>query len=82
MAANVTKRLWEMSYMLTRWKLGKIHNYLGSNFATRAPDDFGATHEKGIYGFLQLPEAGDRIQILNARGLIDFLKVYTSSTPR
>jgi hypothetical protein len=49
---------------------------------TRAPDDFGAAHEKGIYGFLQLPVAGDRIQILNDRGLIDLLKVlYIQHTP-
>jgi hypothetical protein len=40
------------------------------------------SRERGTYGFLQLPAAGDHIQILNNSGLIDLMKVlYVQHTP-
>jgi hypothetical protein len=48
----------------------------------RPPGDFGASIERGTFGFLQLPNANDEIQILNERGRCDLLQVkYVQHTP-
>jgi hypothetical protein len=48
----------------------------------RSPGDFGASIERGAFGFLQLPTANDQIQILNERGRCDLLQVkYVQHTP-
>jgi hypothetical protein len=40
------------------------------------------SRERGSFGFPQLPGAGDHIQILNERGLIDLMQVsYIQHTP-
>jgi hypothetical protein len=47
-----------------------------------SPDDFGASIERGTFGFLQLPNSNDEIQIFNERGRCDLLRVkYVQHTP-